>query len=115
MLFLCVYFKKVKNNFFITVFNNFGKIIWTRSLGCFKFKNIEKRANEAFNFSLNSLIDFILNNNIKNIFLKLAGIRFNILKKIYMMFLHKFRKYKLYILGFSFVHLISHNGCKIND
>ena len=61
-LVLNVYCKKLKNNFFITISDNLGKSLWGRSLGCFKFKNIQKRSVEAFNFNLQAAVDFIIRN-----------------------------------------------------
>ena len=112
-LVLNVYCKKLKNNFFITISDNLGKSLWGRSLGCFKFKNIQKRSVEAFNFNLQAAVDFIiLNNNKENIFLHLEGIQFKLLRKIYKFFFNKLRKYNIQILGFKIVNLISHGGCK---
>jgi len=103
----------LKNNFFIIISNSFGKVLWNTSLGCLKFRNIEKKSIEAFNFSLNSAVEFILiNNNLSNLFLKLEGIKFNFLKKIYKFFSNKLKKYTINFLGFKNINMIAYNGCK---
>lgn len=111
-LLLIVHFKVCKGNFFVVILNSFGKVLSNINSGCLGFKNIQKRTIDALYSILNFVFEFTLRiQGISFIILRLEGIKYYYLNKIYNFFIKKLRKHRIYLLGFKVINSIPHNGC----
>jgi len=72
-----------KSNFFITISESSGKVLFSKNSGSVGFKNIQKRSSEAFNVLLKAGIKFILSIEKHCIFLKFEGVKEDILQNLY--------------------------------
>jgi hypothetical protein len=79
-----------KSNFFISVSNNYGKVLFLKSAGCFGFKNTSKKSPEALNTGLRAMFKYILILEKSYFFLKLEGGNEDSLDVIYKQFYNGF-------------------------
>ena len=110
---IVVNIKSLRSNFFLTVSNNLGKVIFLKSSGIANFKNIEKRTNDAFIALLDNIIQYLIHLKTKNfIFLKLEGLSKKNLKQIYDYFIKILNIQNIKFAGFKILNKVAHNGCR---
>jgi len=105
--------KVYKSNFFCIVSNSKGQVLFTKNSGNLGFSNIQKRSVEALNSLLEVFLKEILLLKKKYVFLKLEGLKLNILKDIYKHIIPFLKKNNIILIGFKHLTKIPHNGCRV--
>jgi hypothetical protein len=112
---LIIHIKCVRNNCFLVISNDCGKILFTKSAGNLGFINIYKRELDLLKKIVIISSDFILGlvGN-KILFFKLEGVKKHLIRLIYKKFLGLCQQgfYGTSEINFKIVNKIAHNGCR---
>jgi ribosomal protein S11 len=111
-MFLFIYIKVLRGNFFLLISNKSGELVFNKSCGNLGFKNIQKRSKEAFQNLLLSGIQYVLNlGNTYKLFISIDGAKKINLQLIYTKFI-SILKLHLRIFAVRLINKVSHNGCR---
>jgi hypothetical protein len=109
---LSMHIKCYKSNYFFIISNNSGKVIFIKNSGNLGFRNMQKRGVEALSMLLETCLKEIIFLKKNYFFLKIEGLKLNVLKIIYKHLIFFFKKNKIVLIGFKHIHKNSHNGCR---
>jgi hypothetical protein len=110
---LIIHIKLLRNNCFLIISNDLGKILFIKNAGCLGFKNIYKREVEVLTKLLISSTNFILSFSQESfLFLKLEGLKKYTVRIIYKQLHLLLKNYNVRILNLKIVNKVVHNGCR---
>jgi len=110
---IVIYIKILRGNFFISISNNSGKLLWNKTAGNVGFSNIKKRDKEALKALLNAGTQYLTNlEKIDQILIKMEGVKKMFFEQINTYFITSLKQSKIKIFGIKLINKIAHNGCK---
>lgn len=89
-----------------------GQVFVTKSAGGMGFLNIQKRGVEALSSLLETCLKEIILLKKNYLFLKIEGLKSNLLKSFYKYFMRLVKKKDITLVYIKHINKIAHNGCR---
>jgi ribosomal protein S11 len=109
---LIVHIITYRSNYFVTISNVVGKVLFTQSVGNLGIKDIKKRSIDSLFLIILHVIKQVLIFKQDKLFFKLDGFRKGFVLHVFKKIVLYLKEYSLIIIGCKFINKIPHNGCR---